>query len=278
MYPPINVRQHSDGSMIYYWDWDTGTETDRSGACSIFIGRSQFGVNTYGASDTIWCEPFSFKLLLPTEYSTTTYFRIALREVDSGNSIGGRVGSSDWINISLSNAPSNDFGSSFDVTIPRTYIRIYNGGNYEGLSVHLEFQCASMDNAMGIGSNQSNLTIFYGVGSSPNYPTFTPPDTAIVNEVKALDDQVLNNSVVSSLEVNTEDLFSNIGSSLPMFVDGIKFASERLNMFFNTPNNNLLWFRHFIQISLALGIAASLLGIAASIIGAATRGGGKKGG
>lgn len=273
LYPPTAVRTTQDQTVIYYWNWDSGTETDRTGACSVFIGRSQFGVNTYGASDTIWCEPFNFNLLVENQYSSVNYVRISLREVDSGNSIGKCVGYSDWLQISASNAPSNDFTSVFNITIPRTYIHIVNAGNYEGLSVHLDFQCASMDSVFGLGSGSSALSIFYGVGSSPNYPTFTPPDTAIVNEITQLDNQVLDSSGVATITTDASELFSSIGSSLTIFVDGIKFASGCLMTWFEPPNSNLIWFRNFIQISLALGIAASLLGIAASIIGASRRGG-----
>lgn len=278
LYPPTAVRITQDQSVIYYWNWDSGRETDRAGACSIFIGRSQFGVNTYGASDTIWCEPFTFNVILDNEFSDASSVRISLRSVDSGNSIGKCVGYSDWLSISAINSPATDFASVFNITIPRTYIRIVNPGNYEGLSVHLDFQCSSMDSVLGLGSGSSALSIFYGVGSSPNYPTFTPPDTAIINEVTQLDNEVLSSSSIANLETDTVTLFDSIGYSLTIFRSGIKFASARLMAWFESPTSYLEWFRHFIQISLALGIAASLLGIAASIIGAATRGGGKKGG
>jgi len=272
MNPPQSATVYDDDSVVYVWDWASGNENDRVGACSIFIGRSKFGVNSYSASDTIWCDPFSFYLIIPRDYSGATYFRISLRAVEGQSSIGKRVGSSDWIKISASN---NGSVSKFKISVPRTFIRIHEAGDYTGLSVHLEFQCSSLNSIIGLGSAQSALTIHYGVGSSPNFPVYAPPDTTIVEELGQIEDEILSNTTIVSVESQMETIFSNLGSSLTIFVDGVKFASNCLNAFFDPPTSTLAWFRNFIQISLALGIAASLLGIAASIIGAAS--GGRKG-
>lgn len=73
------------------------------------------------------------------------------------------------------------------------------------------------------------------------------------------------------MENNSSTLFDSIGTSIATFSNGLNFARVSLNLFLE----DIPWIRDFVQVSLALGITATLLGLAGSIIGSATR---RKGG
>ena len=77
---------------------------------------------------------------------------------------------------------------------------------------------------------------------------------------------------IGSLESDVSGIFDNIGSSLNSFRGALMLCTQFLNRFLNNT-----WFKPLVQISLSLGITASLLGIAGSIIGAASRGSGRRG-
>lgn len=258
------IYDPDSGSVTYYWNWNVVDSTDNSGWCSFFIGRSNFGgVTSYSAGDTIWNDPFTFTLYLPTRYSNATYMRLALREVYGGSTIGKRVGNTSWYNIDIYNNGQTG-GNVHSITFPRDQFTITESGQYDGLSVHIEFQCASMDPEMGIGSNQSALTMYYGAGIDPNYPTYQPPDNSVFVEDDQLNNEVMNQ--IGSLESDVSGIFDNIGSSLSNFRGALILCTQILNRFIDSTH-----FKPIIQISLALGITASLLGIAGSIIGAASR-------
>ena len=123
------IYDPDNGLVTYYLNCNTIDSTDRSGWCSFYIGRSNFGgVTSYSADDTIWNNSFTFNLFLPTEYSNATYMRLALREVYGGSTIGKRVGNTSWYPIDASNIPSTGSVSVHEISFPSSYFSITEPG------------------------------------------------------------------------------------------------------------------------------------------------------
>lgn len=116
------------------------------------------------------------------------------------------------------------------------------------------------------------MTANYATQPDPNIPTYKSP----ANQDKVTENQELENELLDGvgdldLENNSSTLFDSIGTSIASFSDGLNFVRITLNLFIE----DIPWIRDFVQVSLALGITATLLGLAGSIIGAASR---RKGG
>lgn len=247
---------------VFYWDWSRANSYDEKGAISLYIGRSTFDVANYQKSDNITFDDFNMKIMLPAASTNVTAFRVSLRAMTEGGTITKRVASSPW---QLIDADSTAANQTFDVTIPGRRINVVYPGDFYGLSVHLEFQVNS-GLYVGLGLFDDDIVITYRQGYTPDMPLYDDPINMDGIQDNYYDEQQIRDEVSGTLEDLTTELDSNFSSSISNWRAGIKFATSCL-----TPGIDITWFTDVVQISLSLGIAASLLGIAASIIGASTR-------
>lgn len=267
----FSVSNSSIKGLGATFDW--GTDSDLSGAISFYVGRSKFELNTYSSSDTVWSEPFKLWIVLSEAYSASSYFRISLRSVDGG-SIGTRVGQTDWQQIRFSTASGN---AAYEFRIPSLPIQIFNPGNYDGLSVHFDIQCTSM-NSCGIGFSDGAFTINYGSGSSPNFPSYLPPDSGDLPHVSEGQQALLDDTQQGS-DIAVDN-FNSLQSDLSYVSTGLYYVSSMVLSLVNIEGISTV-----VKVSLSLGLFATLLSLTASIIGAGDRAarnkdkgsGGKKG-
>lgn len=244
--------------------------------CSLILGESDFDQTAFTVSNVFWVSPFtvSYRFDLP---SGIHQYRLSLRAVDSTSAVTKPIGYSDWVSF-----PGGSSGkiSVVDTLIPISEDVLFSEGGYKGVALCFEFYMESPDyNAVSDGGIYLRFEVVDGVVTAnfsktenPNIPSFTPPSgTDILDENSGLEQDILNSDTVQDLETNTAELFSSLDGSLLNFRDGILFATRCMNIYLVPASDEDGWFHDLVQISLALGIVATLLGITGSIIGAAVK-------
>lgn len=105
----------------------------------------------------------------------------------------------------------------------------------------------------------------YGDPNSPEYPSFAPPSGGAVSDLDAAE---------SSLTAGAQDgidkageAFAGVDNNLAGYMNGLLLCSKIMG----SAIVRMPWLGTVIEISLALGLFASLLGLAAALIGASER-------
>lgn len=237
--------------------------------CALVLGISKFDQTAYLTDHTFWVNPFTFSYRFDQVAGIHAY-RVSLRQMDLTSGVTYIVGSSDWV--------SYPGASSGKVEVAQTMVPIlkdYIPTNNAGLALCLDFQMeAPAQGAIYFRFEVLDSAVIanYASQPSPNIPSFTPPSgTDILDENSGLEQDILNSDTVQDLETNTAELFSSLDGSLLNFRDGILFATRCMNIYLVPASDEDGWFHDLVQISLALGIVATLLGITGSIIGAAVK-------
>lgn len=247
----------------YYFTWpdDYGNQ----GYTSFFLGASSFGVTSYSTADTIWIDQFRFAVMLGQAYSSFSQYRFCFRDITDGNTIGSVVGYSAWENFSFSTTSADAIRY---ITSPQKSMEIINAGDYDGLAFFIEFNCSSMNSAFAIGIQDTGIAVNYGRGSNPNYPVFNAPTPDDENQIGGYiyqESQLMQNNSdnLTSGRMQFSQSMNIIGG---LFSNGLVTAANVISRFLNIGTLYAL-----TNVSLGLGLFASLLGLAASIVGAADR-------
>lgn len=243
--------------------------------CSLVLGESDFGQTAFTISNVFWVSPFTLKYRYDVPSSIQKY-RLSLRTIDSSSNISAPIGYSEWINFSGGSSGTIQIG---DTLIPISTDSFISEGGISGFVVCFEFYMTTASfNATSNGSIYLRLEILDGVVTAnfsktenPKIPSFNPPNSDILDESLSLEDDILNSDTVQDVETNTAELFASLDGSLLNFRDGILFVTRCLNIYLVPTSDEDGWFHDLVQISLALGIVATLLGITGSIIGAAVK-------
>lgn len=247
----------------YHWLWPSGY--NNQGYISFYLGSSSFGISSYVPEDTIWVDPVDLLLIFPDAYSGVFQYRFAFRDVSSGNDVGSVVGYSEWVSY---RAASYESWSEIDLSIARTAMTITKGGSYDGLAFFIEFFGTSMNQSMGLAMDEYGVSVNYGKGHSPNYPVYNAPSGS--DEIGGLttqEDELLEDTEEGSYLANEYFQHFNSVYTLGYFPAGLVAITNVMGSFIN----NIPGFTALMNVSLSLGLFATLLGLAAAVFGAADR-------
>lgn len=255
-YNPDSITQINNKTN-YSWEWpEPFPET--KGYVSVLVGISDFGVDYYSETDTVWLTPFVMNLTAETGMTIESY-RVSLRYLD-GTNIESVVGSTEWSKINLT-GKSQRYATSKD-----RLINITKGGEYDALVVCFDFKVSSLSSiyyfAMGI--EDRSLTVNYGIGSDPNFPVFNVPDDGYVSGYIDAEEELLEENQ-SGLD-EADNIFVNGIENITLFAMPFTKISGYLTRLSRFP-----YFSIIVWISLSIGLFASLLALSASIVGAADR-------
>lgn len=272
--PPAAVVDENSINSVQY---AIGLPSSYNGAFygAVVLGVTSFGVENYSTANKYWVEPFSFSWQfgqLNGSEGTVDRWRLTIRKM-TGSGITHVVGFTEW-NVGF-------FPYTYTVNVPRTSIQLNEDvTDATGLVLCFDYHADVTDPS---GDFDHSQTVRYYVKDSvvifcssppnnPNSPFFpAPSDQGVVEDNSALENEILESDTVQDLEQNIFELGSGLSSSLTGLMPGLTFCTSVLN-------RTLTWNQYLkpiFQISLSLGITASLLGIAGSIIGAAVK---RKGG
>lgn len=242
---------------------------------AVILGVTSFGVENYSTANKYWVEPFTFSWQfgqLNNSMATVDRWRLTIRKM-TPSGVTHVVGHTDWV--------TGLFPATYSVNVPRTEIRLNEDiTDASGLVLCFDYHADVTDPEGNFDNTQtvryyvkdSIVTFCSSPPNNPNAPFFpAPSDQGVVEDNSALENEILESDTVQDLEQNIFELGSGLSSSLTGLMPGLTFCTSVLN-------RTLTWNQYLkpiFQISLSLGITASLLGIAGSIIGAAVK---RKGG
>lgn len=258
----------SDQTNYVDYEWTPPTTYDGKGFLSFYLGATSFDTGGYFASaGSLWVDPFKFTYDWNIERAAFLRYRISVRSMLDGAPTV-IVGRSSWVDGYYT---ANSF-----IDVPRTFVTLPNTVTAAGLGLFIDFEF-SYDSAeslyitTGILDNAVNFN-YAPNGLPASIPQYTEPSgTDIVDENSSLEQDILNSDTVQDVETNTVELFASLDGSLLNFRDGVLFVTRCLNIYLVPTSDEDGWFHDLVQISLALGIVATLLGITGSIIGAAVK-------
>lgn len=242
---------------------------------ALVLGVSSLGTGGYFPHDSLyWSDPFKlswqFGRLADSE-ATIDKWRLSLRMMTTSG-ITYVVATSPWVTGLLPN--------SYTLSVPKCRFTLNDDVDTSALVLCFDYHCdvtdpvGEFDNAQAVRfyvRDGGIVTLNYSLPTNPNAPNFSNPDNTLLDQNSQLEGEVLEGVDGLELEDNSSTLFDSIGTSIATFSNGLNFARVSLNLFIE----DIPWIRDFVQVSLALGITATLLGLAGSIIGSATR---RKGG
>lgn len=255
-YNPDSIAQ-SNNKTRFAWEWpEPFTET--KGYVSVLIGISDFGVDYYSETDTVWLTPFVMSLTAETGMTIESY-RVSLRYLD-GTNIESVVGSTEWSKINLT-GKTQRYATSKD-----RLIKITKGGEYDALVVCFDFKVSSLSSiyyfAMGI--EDRSLTVNYGIGSDPIFPVFNAPYDGDVEGYITQEEELLEENQAGLDEA--DDIFIDGIQNIALFALPFTKISRYLTTLAGDSYLSIV-----VWISLSIGLFATLLSLGASIVGAADR-------
>lgn len=222
-------------------------------------------IRSFSKGDTCYIEPAYLGVWFDTDSEFTEY-RFTLR--DNGDpysfSFGSVVASTDVISV---NFDDGDEGIDFD-RLPFTFA---NDIQSNSLCLCIEFTCLSNELDFSVSFEAGYFSVQYGSGVSPNYPIYpaAPGGNDVGNYGSA--EQELIQSQEQGLSQGANSMQS-AGSNLQSLSSDLKLMSfvpvlsGALDKIATIPGIMPL-----VNISLSLGLFASLMGLAASIVSAADR-------
>lgn len=238
---------------------------------ALVLGVTSFGSTNYSSNNKYWVEPFKLTWQFGQfneSVATVDKWRLSIRMMTSSG-VTYIVGSTEWT--------TGIFPSTYTVNIPATQIPLNSDvTGATGLVLCFDYHCDVTDPSGNFDNSQAvrfyvkdSVVVFCSSPPhNPNAPFFpAPSDQGVLEDNSALENEILNSDTVQDLEESIFELGSGLSSSLTGLMPGLTFCTSILN-------RTLTWndyLRPVFQISLSLGITASLLGIAGSIIGAAAK-------
>lgn len=124
----------------------------------------------------------------------------------------------------------------------------------------------SVVNGGTINLMNTDFSLISGSSSSPEYPSYTPPsDGGSVSDLGAAESS-LTDSAQDGID-KAGAAFAGVDNNLSGYLNGLLMCSRIMG----AAMTKLPWLGSVIEISLALGLFASLLGLAAALIGASDR-------
>lgn len=247
-----------------------------------YYGGLVLGVSTLGVTDgqylstaQYWVDPFEISWhfgQLANERPTIDRWRLSLRLM-TPDGLTTCVGYTEWWEEGY-------LPEQYTLSIDTTFIPVFNDVTGSALALCWDYHCDVTDPAGGFDNTQTvrfyvkdkAVTFNYSTSRNPDIPIYKPPaNQDAITENQELENELIEGVEGLDLEDNSSTLFDSIGTSIASFSDGLNFVRITLNLFIE----DIPWVRDFVQVSLALGITATLLGLAGSIIGGATR---RKGG
>lgn len=104
-----------------------------------------------------------------------------------------------------------------------------------------------------------------GDPNSPNAPAYIKPDGGSVSDLGSAEDSLVSGSQAGIDKAG--EAFSSVDTNLAAYINGLLMCSKIMGV----AMSKMPWLGTVIEISLALGLFASLLGLAAALIGASDR-------
>lgn len=220
---------------------------------------------TFATGDTLYIDAAFFGVYLYDDMRITQ-FRFTLREL--GNSFDFSfdrvVASTDTINV---NVTDNDGGFDYD----RLSFNFTQDITSNSLCLCLEFKFDITQDEVYFELEESNFTIQFGAGVSPNYPIYpSAPGKDEVNGYGSAEQELIGSQesgMQEGLDAMTgmENILADLDSSLQFGAFTTKLSGV-LDRIVSIPGLDAL-----VHISMALGLFASLMALAASIVHAADR-------
>ena len=113
--------------------------------------------------------------------------------------------------------------------------------------------------------SDKSFAMGYGDTNSPDYPSFAPPSGGAVSDLGAAESS-LTDSAQDGID-KAGEAFAGVDNNLAGYINGLLLCSKIMG----SAIVRMPWLGTVIEISLALGLFASLLGLGAAIIGASNR-------
>lgn len=114
------------------------------------------------------------------------------------------------------------------------------------------------------------ISVGYGNSSSPEAPSYSAPDGGTVEKLEDVENE-LNEGTSDGMEIGQETI-SNVGINFANFQKGLLLCSRVMTSFMD----NVPLLAIVVQISLSLGLIATLVGLAGAIVSAAERRAGRE--
>lgn len=251
---------------LYTFDWFSSNQ----GIVSFWLGTSKFGVERYQTSDVIWIDPGLFNLrVIVGEYISFSNYRFSLRPVYDDYTVGPVIASTDIQSLHLSGV-SNGMNSVV-VNYPRMNFVINDSVSAIGLVLCLDVSGSSMNSTNQIiGIFEDVFTLHYANGSDPNLPSYAPPNSGNTGSLDSTESQLQNNASAGLNQ--TDEIFSSVSTN----INGFATSFLRIARLMTRLGDKVPYLNIVVQLSLALGLFASLLGLAGSIVSAADRKAGRE--
>lgn len=109
------------------------------------------------------------------------------------------------------------------------------------------------------------FSVSCGDPNSPNAPAYNKPDGGSVSDLGSAEDSLVSGSQAGIDKAG--EAFSSVDTNLAGYINGLLMCSKIMG----AAMTKMPWLGTVIEISLALGLFASLLGLAAALIGASDR-------
>lgn len=226
------------------------------------------------AEDTLYLEAGRFYVQIDTEMDAIVSARFTIRPVynttpDGVTSFSSVYASTDPIDIYISETSKGYFD------YPTMYFNdtgYFDGGVLTPVYLCVEFVFSTAEHLDITILNIEAITsrLFYGSGTSPNNPIYPPADGGNVGNLDSAEQELINSQLqgldnTSTVIGNADNIMVDLNTDLQLgaFVQALNPILDKIT--------TISGFDALVNMSLALGIFASLLSLSASIIGAGDR-------
>lgn len=252
-------------AVAYTFDWIEANQ----GIVSFDIGSADFGLEFYTMDNVAWLDPGKFTLeVVEEDYISFYNYRFVLRPCYDFYDYGPVIAATD-IQSFYMNGLSQDYVT---VSYPRLDFKFRDSASSPQLELILEVFGSSLipENRV-IVSYEDKYTMHYAPTISPNIPLF--PSAPGQGEIDNYSDseQALIGSQASSMQQGLDSM-NNVGNSLSSMTSLFDFG--RLTLMLGNIMDRLMLipgFSNLVNISLGLGLFASLLSLSAAIVSASDR-------
>lgn len=251
----------------YNYDWVSAA----GGVISLWLGRNTFTsdpitsdvVHTYSVNDTVWLDPGSFIAFTDNSYYALSRFRFVLREGDRSGKVGSVVAATDPIECYIS-----EYTGFEPIRFEKLSFNFFRTVSCNNLSLCLEFYGSSMETKdLSISFLEDSFTINYGSGSDPNYPIYSPAPEGNVGNLNSSEEELIGSSEEGiSQGLDKIQAFSTFLNDLDISNAALLRISQLMMRLVEIPSMAAL-----VNISLSLGLFASLFALAGSLVSAADR-------
>lgn len=251
---------------------DTGKMTfnlqldDDFGLLNYYINDLPTGLS-FSDNDTFFIESGRLLLMLDNDNFSLSQCRFVIRSSADNDSFdfGEVVAATDILEIDFTS--KNKF-----LSYPQLFFKIIqNTKPSDDLCLCVEFYATLQGDDIGkITFSVSDFTVKFGVGKSPDYPIYPAPDSGNMGSLDSTESQ-LQDSASAGLNESAE-LFGSLSTNL----NGFGSSIMRVTRLMISLGDKIPYLKLIVNISLALGLFASLLGLAGSIVSAADRKAGRE--